>query len=83
MNLTGKQIEALLRLTDPALHGQSELSRRATAFLEKLLADGQKPKPRRKPTKRRAGYGGKLHPVDKPDGKPFHDDPLPDIMMAG
>jgi|688.fasta_scaffold23166_7 hypothetical protein len=34
MKLTEKQIIALIKLTNPELHGQSELSVRATAFLQ-------------------------------------------------
>jgi hypothetical protein len=47
VRLTEKQIRALLKLTDPALHGGSELSRRASAFLENGLT-GKRAAPARK-----------------------------------
>jgi hypothetical protein len=60
MKLTEKQITALLRLTNPALHGGSELSRRASAFLESGLTGKPMPQARkrmtRKPSKRVSSY---------------------------
>jgi len=60
MKLTEKQITALLRLTNPALHGGSELSRRASAFLESGLTGNRAAPARkrvtRKPSKRVSTY---------------------------
>ncbi len=80
MTLSDQQIRALLKLTNPALHGGSELSVRATAFLERLLIESKRPKQRRKSTRKiRGGYsGGADRAVYS-----LPDDPLPEIMMAG
>ena len=80
MTLSDQQIRALLKLTDPTLHCDSELSRRATAFLEKLLIESRRPKQRRKSTRKiRGGYsGGTDRAVYS-----LPDDPRPDCMMAG
>jgi hypothetical protein len=51
MKLTEKQIIALLKLTDPALHGGSELSRRASAFLESGLTGKPMPQARKRMTR--------------------------------
>jgi hypothetical protein len=61
MKLTEKQITALLRLTNPALHGGSELSRRASAFLEsglaaKRAAPAERKRVTRKPSKKISTY---------------------------
>jgi hypothetical protein len=60
VRLTEKQIIALLRLTDPALHGGSELSVRATAFLQAGLTGNRAAPARkrvtRKPSKRVSTY---------------------------
>ncbi len=61
MRLTEKQITALLRLTDPALHGGSELSVRATAFLQAGLtgnraAPAARKRISRKPSKKISTY---------------------------
>jgi hypothetical protein len=55
MKLTEKQITALLRLTNPALHEHSELSVRATAFLQTGLT-GNRAAPARKLSKKISTY---------------------------
>ena len=60
MKLTEKQIIALIKLTNPELHGQSELSVRATAFLQTGLTGNRAAPARkrmtRKPSKRVSSY---------------------------
>jgi hypothetical protein len=60
VKLTPEQIRGLLRLTNPALHEHSELSVRATAFLEKGLTGKPiahvRKRISRKPSKRISTY---------------------------
>ncbi len=77
MRLTEKQITALLRLTNPALHEHSELSVRATAFLQAGLTGNRAAPARkrvtRKPSKRVSTYAT----APATPSVAFNDDELP------